>query len=594
MRSLAAAVLLLVVTATWTIPLFDTLLHGSEIYAVYAAILLLLLPATLAFALLVLGSLIFAALTWIDRVKIDLTHLPLTFTDLRISVGNLSGLAVAMGLPHATVLEVYAAAALVVSALLGLALHAWHRRRKAERPQRPLAPLVALTVLWSISIGLFTGLTGTRLADAANSAPDFWGPEGVAMFSERVGLVPFLVATHQLDAASRAAFTDSLPEGGASLDPIPIRRFVTPAQTGDDLLPNIVLIQAESTFDPNKAFHLREPYRNALLERHPLTAAQGSLKVIPIGGGSWVSEFESVTGLDSRFFGYFGYYTHSSLSTYVRRGFASYLRDKGYSTYVFYSWPGEFFNARNAYRHYGFQTFLDSHDLGKGDGSGGTDTQMVDDFIARLDQDQSHPFFAFIPTSENHAPHDCKNFKSTEEMFTTLAGTDQFEINCELNEYMLRMVNTAAAFDTARDFLERLRLQTGRPFVLALYGDHQPHTVTGTDAAKFDFTPYRTRDSIQHTVFKIDSSLPNVFDIPTPFPLTLMPTLLSAYVARDLDDLYLPFNLQLFDACGADFFVGAVSYETVATGSVSSQKGSAQCALMRDRAIEEYRRAGAL
>lgn len=48
----------------------------------------------------------------------------------------------------------------------------------------------------------------------------------------------------------------------------------------------------------------------------------------------------------------------------MRRSFVTCLRDKGYDTDAYYSWPGHFYNARRAYRNYGFDRFFDVEELG--------------------------------------------------------------------------------------------------------------------------------------------------------------------------------------------------------------------------------------
>ncbi len=129
-------------------------------------------------------------------------------------------------------------------------------------------------------------------------------------------------------------------------------------------LPNIVVVFAESTFNPDWAFTLARPVQSALFSRQRDTQALSGLYVNTIGGGSWITEFESIVGVDSRLFGYSGYYTHSTLSPFVRRSIATYLRDKGYETSAYYSWAGEFYNARRAYANYGFDRFFDVGELG--------------------------------------------------------------------------------------------------------------------------------------------------------------------------------------------------------------------------------------
>ena len=102
-------------------------------------------------------------------------------------------------------------------------------------------------------------------------------------------------------------------------------------------LPNIIVVQAESTFDPNDTFTLVAPVSNSLFysvqgprPNDPKVHFRGPALANVIGGGSWVSEFEVLTGMDSRLFGIAGRYTHVSLSALSRHTFPRYLRDRGY------------------------------------------------------------------------------------------------------------------------------------------------------------------------------------------------------------------------------------------------------------------------
>ena len=108
-----------------------------------------------------------------------------------------------------------------------------------------------------------------------------------------------------------------------------IDQYVTLKKAESQNYPNIVILLAESTFDPNLAFHLSKPVRNGLFERGAHTQALGPLFVNAVGGGTWISEFESITGLDSRLFAYMGYYTHSSLAPHVGDSFPRYLKRRG-------------------------------------------------------------------------------------------------------------------------------------------------------------------------------------------------------------------------------------------------------------------------
>ncbi len=324
------------------------------------------------------------------------------------------------------------------------------------------------------------------------------------------------------------------------------------------------MVHLESTFDPNQAFRLNTAVRNTLFERTRLTQSVGRVRVNVVGGGSWVTEFEVLTGIDSRLFGYAGYYAHASLSPYARVAFPAYMRSKGYQTVAYYPWPGHFYNARAAFRSYGFDEFYDLEDIGimrrtdllRSDGSEDLDLKMAAAASASLStKKDTEPFFAFVGFGQNHGPHPCRHFAASNEFRTTLRDTSEFAINCELNEYVRRLEGTARAFDRLRDFLQNRAAQTGRPFVILGYGDHQPHTFTGTGPfATKNYTPFRTDVSIKETSYKLESSISGSVHCcgNAVVPVTLIPSLLSAYVAQNPADLYVPINFYLFHKCGAD------------------------------------------
>ncbi len=256
-------------------------------------------------------------------------------------------------------------------------------------------------------------------------------------------------------------------------------------------------------------------------------------------------------------FGYSGYYTHSSLSPYIDESFVTYLKKHGYVTEAYYAVEGEFYNAANAYRNYGFDKFV----AGVGqNGWHSTDEQVINSVIG-LSGKHDAPFFKFIITTQNHSPHTCRNYSSREQLATTFKGMDDFnDANCILNEFIRNMESTEQAFLSLIDYLEKQEKQTGRPFVLLIYGDHQPHTFSTKSLALgkmslAEYRKYRKDPNERVTFFHIVSSVPDVLSCCTGPPphITMMPTLLSAYVASGYDDLYLGVNLYSYGQCGSDF-----------------------------------------
>ncbi len=325
------------------------------------------------------------------------------------------------------------------------------------------------------------------------------------------------------------------------------------------------MLLAESTFDPNLAFRLSKPFRNTLFEASAQTEALGPLRVNAAGGGTWISEFESLVGLDVRMFGYWGYYTHSFLAPHVKESFPRYLKRKGYSTAAYYPISGRFYHAKSAYKHYGFDRFVDSAQMDLSGKWNVSDEQVVDAVIANSDWITEAPFFKYVLTVANHAPHPCKNFSDFERQqvqFESAAHGDPR--NCILNEYAYETLLTGHAFWRLVSYLDKIEEETGRPFVALSFGDHQPHTFT-TDAYsnKYKYDEFRTELSEYHTFLHLVSSIRGVVRLNKDIPpsASLLPTILSSYIAAEPNALYLGQNWYQYDRCGSEISMKCPIYE---------------------------------
>jgi hypothetical protein len=173
------------------------------------------------------------------------------------------------------------------------------------------------------------------------------------------------------------------------------------------------------------------------------------------------------------------------------------------------------------------------------------------------------------------------------------SGTAEFAANCALHEYLRRLDSTTTAVRALIQYLEGVEARTGRPFVVALFGDHQPATFTGSGDFVVDVAPFRTAEDMYTTFFHVLSSTASRFECCTEsLPVAALPTLLSGFVASGPDDLYLGENLWLYANCGSnairqDFAVRMSSLEAGNSG-----KRSSVCEAAYRRAIAAYRGAG--
>jgi Sulfatase len=560
-------------------------------------------------ATLVLCATMFAVVTllsWVNTTKIELTQAPLTVLDFKIALANPRGLWTAMSWEPWTM---WLAGGLIVltGSLLTYRISADLIRGIRLWRQRSYLRLVTAVTALGTFVYLFVSV-GPLLATRSAHNPDLWEAKELAAYSTAVGIVPFLLFSYHLESRDTGLFYDfdltgSLPTAAELAQAA--ARHITPRQS-HALAPNIVIMFGESTFDPDRAFRLNDQVSSPLFTAQPDTQMLSTLHVNVVGGGSWVAEFESLVGVDSRLFGYSGFYTHSALSPFVHRTLATYLNGKGYDTAVYYAWDGSFYNARRAFGSYGFKRFYDAGDLGFAD-LPSVDRDIAATMLAKAQATQREPFFSFVGLGENHSPHPCRNFRRSADFSVEFASTDDFRMNCELNEYVLRLKSTSDAFELWDKHLRSIEASTGRPYVLMMFGDHQPHTFTSAavqsdsprpfvpgSSTNVDYSSTRTGAPLRETFVHVRSSISGVIRCCTVAPpVTLLPTILSAFVASDLNDLYLPVNFYFYEKCGTDLLGRDASsgLDNPAGGS-SDVSGRAGCTTALARGLAALRLEG--
>jgi hypothetical protein len=542
--------------AYWTVGDRLLLRGGSAPFVIYFVFFCLILPLRLAAMGLGLGICLFVALFSANEAKIALTRLPLSILDIRIFASTPIEALNALRAPEWLFAVLVASTAIVAIVLGATTIRAAYRISSSPGP-RLSWPRLATMLVAGISFVTFLNAYDRAVSrHVENVEYDAWEPEGATKLSRTLGLLGFMAYAYHSDKGNTLSLTSGEISPADEINKAS-EAFVTTRKRSSDAIPNIALVLVESTFDPNEVFNLATRVSSPLFEPNPHTQAVGLLYVNAIGGGSWISEFEVFTGVDSRLFGLSGYYTHASLSPFVNNSLVHYLKARDYRTLAFYGVGGAFYNARNAFKKYGFDAFYDKRDLDlMAPGWSATDEDILRAVVAKARRElRDGPSFFYISLLENHSPHACRNFGTVEDFQTTFTAPAGFLENCILNEYVRVLSSTARGFDSLVAFLVEQERLTGRPFVVLAFGDHQPHTFTsGGNVKGLNFTRFRRRLDPRYTYFHLMSSLPGVArccDQVVPH-ITLLPTLLSGFVASGLDDLYLPENFLALKRCGKD------------------------------------------
>ena len=553
-------------------------------FCLFVMLFALVLPAKLFLLSIPLAAGALTMLSQLNELKISAVSMPITFFDVKTVIADPKILVDAVGIRD----DLYRIAAITAGLFIfGVVASAFYKIRsysfldhlKLSRSRGKsltqssslvfkAVTLLVVLITAQMSLARYGRFVHANLDTWETKLwQELWLPASQITLSRKLGLLEYL-AFSSLAADDVADI--SLEHGpGPTVEALRVAasEFVNNSSVHSlkAPLPNIVFFHAESTFDPNLAFRLSARIDLPLWSKQTETRVLSPLRVNVIGGGSWVTEFEVITGTDSRIFGYQGFYTHYYLAPKVKNSFAKYLRNKGYNTAAFYPVEGSFYNAEKAFNSYGFEKFIDGRSLGLPEDWGSLiDRDIIKAVIEHRAFKGSGPFFYFISTSENHGPHACGSFENEHQFLTSFRAKVSFDENCQLNEYLRRAMSTSAAVELVLKQLRQIQTQTGRPFVLLVYGDHQPWSFTqgiysiagGTAAAQGfkNFSGVRTHADGNQTFFHLLASDHTIVrsQFIEPPPASFLPSLVSAFVATSYDDLYLPLNFVAYSSCGSD------------------------------------------
>ncbi|NNM60346.1 MAG: sulfatase-like hydrolase/transferase [Legionellales bacterium] len=482
----------------------------------------------------------------INVEKILILKLPLTILDIKIFLKNPQGLFNALGFDS----SIYIASITLLTILMSYFLYILITSRLKTTVIYLLRGFFQLS-LFFICMALFTipfNIYGKHLTALYVSRPFniFFTSKDQSPKMDILSQLAYLNSIFSLSQNQKSKNNKNsqmIPD--KNIDEIN-SQYMVPMRKLSSLKPNIVFILAESTFDPNKVFHLNRADTSVLFQAKNNAQRVNLLNVTPIGGGTDISEFETNTGIDTRYFPFFGYYVSQFLAPNLKFSFAKYLGQKGYSSEAFCPTDGAFVNSRASYEAFGFQNFLDVNQLNLTKyWSIFSDEKMIDAVLPYMDKAKP-PFFDYIVFLENHSPHRCVHFADHTQYKNSFKAHAIDADNCSLNEYLRREAGTTRAYNKVLKHLQDISRQTNRPFVLVIFGDHQPSTFV---LPQYD--QYRTELSKKYTFTKIVSNLPFPLQLgdKASFHATLLPTIVSAYLTNSPSDLYMPENLYLWSQC---------------------------------------------
>lgn len=403
-----------------------------------------------------------------NAIKLELLDTPVLPADFML-LGHLGdgGALLARYLPP-TAIASAVACVLVVAALL-----------RWERPWQRLGGWPRIVIgagVLGLGMSLVAGVTPwSRVYAAAQGEWLEWSP---AASAEHGGLPATL-----LRYAWSTTFV--LPEPDRAL----ARRFMqdhapAPAAAPDaSVLPDIVVVQSESFFDPARLRGLEPAQVLPEFRRLAAVARHGDLWVPTYGGGTIRTEFEVLTGIAMRYFPQVQY-PYFRLTAAAVPSLASVLAGHGYSTLAVHPHERDFWNRAAALDHLGFDAFDGEEAFGDAARVGWYigDDALVDHVLQRLDAARS-PAFVFAISMENHGPYEGFPNADPKDIAAQPVPPDASGAPAErLRGYLYHLARADRALGRLADALK----QRPRRTLLLFYGDHLPALPRVYDVDGFD------------------------------------------------------------------------------------------------------------
>lgn len=247
--------------------------------------------------------------------------------------------------------------------------------------------------------------------------------------------------------------------------------------------PHIVMIMGEAYSDLSENEHISfDGYVDPMAHFKELcadkNAVSGHIMVPNYGGGTSNTEYDTLTGLPTRFLhtplpSY--HFIHHDIDALPRR-----LSKIGYDTVSIHPGYAWFYNRQNVFSHMGFETsyFLEDSFDPETQSIGGyiNEEATFDKLISVLEEhiaSSENPLFSFTTTIQNHGPYEQK-FGPLEQNFDTDIALTAEESDL-LTQYFHGIADSDAQLKRLTDYAQN----SEEPIIVIYFGDHLPGFTNG-------------------------------------------------------------------------------------------------------------------
>ncbi len=241
------------------------------------------------------------------------------------------------------------------------------------------------------------------------------------------------------------------------------------------ILPDTVVVQSESFFDPRRVFIQLDPDILAGFDRACQACSRFGTLTVPAWGANTVrTEFEFLTGIDTAALGIDQFNPYRRAVQQSPPSIAHEFKKRGYRTLCVHPYPASFYQRDKIFPLLGFDEFIDikSFDAANNDPEQSpyiSDQLLTNKVLALLEQQNAQPLFIFVITMENHGPLHLEKISASESVKWL---KQPLPPGCEdLPVYLRHLANADQMIDR---LIKRFLSSPQRPAQMLWYGDHVP------------------------------------------------------------------------------------------------------------------------
>ena len=291
--------------------------------------------------------------------------------------------------------------------------------------------------------------------------------------------------------------------------PVALAKYSTLTQTNPladlSLLPDTIVVQSESFFDPRRAFSNIEPTVLTAFDQ----ACQSSIKfgtlTVPAWGANTVrTEFEFLTGIDTAELGIDQFNPYRRTVKHGLPSIAHEFKKRGYRTVCVHPYPASFYQRDKIFPLLGFDAFIDIKSFEAATYSTDqshyiSDQLLTNQVLELLDQQNVQPLFIFVITMENHGPLHLETMSASESERWVKEPVPP--VCKDLPIYLRHLANADQMIERLiKRFSSLSQHSSQRPAQLLWYGDHVPvlpqvYDRLGNPDGQTDYFLWRSQDA---------------------------------------------------------------------------------------------------